>query len=215
MQPLEATTMHYPQNPDAARHLTELMDLSTAAVSGDVLTDSDGGFLRVMSCKTRVVQRDIPAGFEMYTLLTHFLPKLALHAVNLSSADVLLAPAVLYDEPAGRLVALIQVNAHELELVAYWLSAGIRSDIVKGLPGLLAVPFSIEAHEGRRHLIPEWFAAFYVDGNEDHCVPILALQSIIADERMGDWVSVAFERMGAFGLPCDTATQAIRHQKAK
>jgi UDP-2,3-diacylglucosamine pyrophosphatase LpxH len=53
------------------------------------------------------------------------------------------------------------------------------------------------------------FAVFYVDGNEDHCIPILALSSVLEDERFGDWVSVAFERMQTFCLPCNRARSAI------
>ncbi len=42
------------------------------------------------------------------------------------------------------------------------------------------------------HLLPEWFAAFYVRGEPCHCIPIPALRSVLADQRFGgDWVGVA------------------------
>lgn len=146
----------------------------------------------------------------MYTLLSYYLDQLPIYAVDLISADVLLTPAVLYDEPAGKLAALLPVQSGELDLLAYWVAGGIRSDTVRALPGILALPFSIETHNDVRHLIPEWFAAFYVRGSEDHCVPSLTMRSITLDERLGDWVSVALECMGVFGLPSAAASSAIR-----
>ena len=62
------------------------------------------------------------------------------------------------------------------------------------------------------HLLPEWFAAFYVRGEPGHCIPILALRSVLADQRFGgDWVAVALERMTAFALPQEQAASAVRN----
>lgn len=204
--------MTYPENKDAARHRTEIADLVQAAISGDVIEDSGGGFVAVMAKSNPNVQQDIPAAFEMYTLLSHYLDKLPVHAVPLSSADVLLAPAIFYDEPAGKVVALLPVQAGELDLIAYWVAGGIRSDTVRGMAGVLALPFSVETHDDVRHLIPEWFAAFYVGGSEDHMVPSLTMRSITLDERFGDWVAVALERMQVFGLPSAAANSAIQQK---
>jgi hypothetical protein len=204
--------MSYPQNNDADHQRAEIVQLIDAAIGGDVLTNSGGGFLAVMATSNSYVQQDIPAASEMYTLLAHYITSLPLYAVTLQGADVLLSPAVLYDEPAGKLVALLPIKEQELDLIAYWAAGGIRSDTVRAMKGLLALPFSIEVRDDVRHLIPEWFAAFYVNGSEEHCVPTLTLRSITQDERFGDWVAVALERMQVFGLPCDSASNAI-HQK--
>lgn len=202
--------MHTPENKEAARHRTEISDLVQAAISGDVIEACGGGFIAVMAKSNPHVQQDIPAAFEMYTLLAHYLDKLPVHALALSSTSVLLAPAIFYDEPAGKLVALLPVQAGELDLIAYWVAGGIRSSTVRGMAGVLALPFSVEGHDNVRHLIPEWFAAFYVDGSEDHMVPSLTMRSITLDERFGDWVTVALERMEIFGLPSAAAHRATK-----
>ncbi len=207
--------MPYPENPHAERQRAAIEAMIDAAIGGDVLTDENGGFVKVMARNKPHIQQDIPAAFEMYTLLSHFVRTLPLHAVTLEGADLLLAPAIVYDEPHGRLVALIPLAAGEMELVAYWVSGGLRSDLVKAMAGVLALPFSIEIQEETRHLIPEWFAAFYVGGSEEHCVPILTLPSITTDERIGDWVEVALLRMAMFGMPCAMASEAVKHADAK
>lgn len=185
-----------------------------AAIGGNVLTGEDGGFVKVMARNKPQIQQDIPAAFEMYTLLSHYIGTLPLQAVAFDSAEQSLAPAIRYDEAQGRLVALIPLAPGEMELVAYWVSGGLRSDMVKAMAGVLALPFSIETHDNVPHLVPEWFAAFYVGASEDHCVPILTLPSITSDERIGDWVEVALLRMPMFGLPCANAAEAVKHQEA-
>jgi hypothetical protein len=204
--------MAYPENQFAESHRTEIAALIESAIGGDVLNDSGGGFVGVMAKSNPNVMQDIPAAFEMYTLLSHYLGKLPIYSVTLSEADVLLAPSVLYDVAAKKVLVLIAVNARELDMIAYWAAGGIRSDTVRAMAGVLALPFSIETHDDTAHLIPEWFAAFYVGGNEDHCIPSLTLRSITLDERMGDWVAVALKRMPTFGLPCASASNATQHK---
>jgi hypothetical protein len=188
----------------------ELLSLIEAAIAGDLLNEDRCGFVTVMARSKPHIRQDIPAAFEMYTLLTHYLGTLPLHAVTLGCSEVPLAPGILFDVPSGRLLVLIPVDAHQMEDIAYWVASGVRSPAVKAMAGLLALPFSIEAREETRHLIPEWFAAFYVGGSADHCVPVLALRSIVLDPRFADWVAVALERMPVFGLPCARADQALR-----
>ena len=184
-----------------------------AAVGGDVLTDEGGGFVSIMGKSSPSIRQDIPAAFEAYTLLSHFLGKLPVRAVslNVNCPLVDLSPAILYDAEAGRLVALLPIGAGELTAVAYWLTDSVRSDQVKQMAGVLALPFSIENHADVEHLLPEWFAAFYVNGDPGHCIPILALRSVLADQRFGgDWVAVALERMISFSLPQKEAKSAVR-----
>jgi hypothetical protein len=204
----------YPENKDAAKQREDLLGLINTAIGSDVdvVADEGSGFLAIMGKSNPNIRQDVPAAFEMYTLLSHYLPKLPLHAVPLGGVDVLLTPSVLYDSAAGRVVALIPIEANQMELVAYWITDQLRSSTVKAMAGLLALPFSVEEHDGVRHMIPEWFGAFYVNGNEDHCVPILALRSVTYDQRFGDWVAVALERMQVFGLPCDAANKATQQK---
>jgi hypothetical protein len=191
-----------------------LRALIDGAIGGDVIADTDGGFVSIMAKKNPHIRQDIPAAFEMYTLLSHFLDSLPVHPQLEPSAN-LANPAIFFDQDGGRVLALIKIPAQQMELIAYWLSEGLRSETVKRMPGMLALPFSVEQHDGVAHLIPEWFGAFYVDGNPEHCIPILALRSITADDRFGDWVTVALQRMEHFGLPCTSATNAVRHETEK
>ena len=53
--------------------LGELEAFVAQAISGNVFAQSGGGFVSVMAKSTPAIQKDIPAAFEMYTLLEHFL----------------------------------------------------------------------------------------------------------------------------------------------
>lgn len=194
---------------------TEIRALIDAAIGGDVISDSNGGFVAVMAKGNPHVKQDIPAAFEMYTLLSYYMDSLPFSTTCLSEAEISLTPGVLFDEAAGTLVVLIPVDKGLLDAIAYWVAEGIRSNTVRAMPGILALPFSIETHDDVRHLIPEWFAAFYVDGDKGHCLPSLTFRSVTLDERFADWVAIAFERMRVFGLPCAAASEAIRHEMAR
>jgi hypothetical protein len=205
--------MIYSETTAADRHRSDIASLIQAAIGGDVIDNSDGGFVAVMAKGNPNVRQDIPAAFEMYTVLSHYLDKLPLYEVAFS-ADLLLTPAIFYDEQSSKLIALLPVQTGELDLIAYWVAGGIRSETVRKMGGVLALPFVIETHDEVRHLIPEWFAAFYVGANEDHCVPSLTMRSITLDERFGDWVAIAVERMATFGLPNAAASSATKHKMA-
>lgn len=206
----------YPENLNSDQHRAFLNDLIDTAlgIDVDVIEETGSGFISVMARKNPNVRKDVAAAIEMYTLLSHFLSKVPIYSASLEDADVLLSPSIIYDENAGRFLVMIAIGEQEFEYVAHWLSEGLRSNTIKSMPGILAIPFSVEKHDETCHLIPEWFAAFYVEGNEDHCIPILALRSITLDERFGDWVAIALERMKMFGMPRDSASAAIKQQKA-
>ena len=195
-------------------HRDEIARWVERAIGGDVIADGDGGFVAVMAKGNPQIRQDIPAAFEMYTLLSHYASSLPLHAVDLTDAEVHLVPAILYDQKAGKVLALIPIGAGELDLVAYWVAGGIPSDTVRRMSGLLALPFSLETHAEEQHLIPEWFAVFYVKGSADHCVPSLTMRSVTADDRFGDWVAVALHRMEIYGLPKDAAKDAVQQVNA-
>lgn len=187
--------------------------LIDTAISGDVLTDDGGGLIAVMAKSSLSIQKDIPAAFEMYTLLSHFLNRLPLLAAQLAEdrPDVALAPAILHDEGNGRIVALIPIASGEMGEIAYWLADSLPSDRIKQMAGVLAICFSIERHAAADRLLPEWFAAFYVDGDARHCIPILALRSIMSNENFsGDWVDIALNRMAVFSLPRADATEGVK-----
>jgi hypothetical protein len=180
----------------------ELLGLIDVAISVDSASVDGGGFLSVMSRSRPHIQQDIPAAFEMYTLLSHHLLTLPLHLLSLEDATVAITPAITFDSHSGRVVALIRIEPRQLELIAYWVTAGLQSDTVRGMAGVLALPFSIEMHNEVPWLIPEWFAAFYIDTDAagQRCIPILALPSVIQDERFVDWVVIAQQRMPMYGL---------------
>jgi hypothetical protein len=182
-----------------------LLGLIDIAISADSASADAGGFLSVMSRNKPHIRQDIPAAFEMYTLLSHHLLTLPLRLLPLEDACLALTPGIAFDAPSGRVVALLPVEARQLELVAYWLTDGLQSDTVRAMAGVLALPFSIEVHNEVQWLVPEWFAAFYIDMDSpgQRCVPILALRSVIQDERFSDWVVIARQRMRVFGLPCE------------
>lgn len=188
---------------------TELHQLVAAAIGGDAVAGTGFGFVGVMAAAAPAIRQDIAPAFEMYTLLSHYLDRLPIVHTELGSSAVPLAPAVHYDPGAGRLLALLPVGKGELSLVAHWLASGLRSDTVRDMPGLLALPFSVETRGGTRHLLPEWLAAYYVDGHAEHCVPLLALPSMTLDARLADWLAIAFERMPLFGMPCAAARAAM------
>jgi hypothetical protein len=176
------------------------------------------GFIQVMARKDRrAVQNDIPAAFEMYTLLQHYLERLPLTEMRLGEdlPEVELTQGILYDGEHKRLVVLIACEANTLPYVAHYVADRIPSGELKARPGTLALAFSIERHgePGNEHeyLIPEWHAAWYVSHDPGHCIPVLALQSVLHDEQFsGDWVDVALHRMGVFRLPRTKALEALR-----
>jgi len=179
----------------------ELRRLLDAAEAGEA-----GSMLRVMGkqANPRVAQ-DIPVASEMLGLLRHFGNSLPYQETDCDWLP--LQPGIYDHATAGRTVAIVPVKAGELDLIAYWLTQNIQSPELLALPGLLAIPFSIEEHDGQSWLIPEWFSLFYVDASADHCVPLLGLRSVLDDGRFSDWVPAALARADAFGLPTAAAVQ--------
>jgi len=189
-----------------------------AAISGDTLFGKGIRFVSVMGRNSLNIQQDIPAAFEAYTLLSHFLETLPVRSALLNPTHRItnLSPVILYDTVTGRVVGLLPIEAAQLTAVAHWLIDHMPSDQVKKMPGLLAIPFSIEQHAGMECLLPEWFAAFYVHSEPNHCIPILTLRSVLSDHRFGgDWVNVALERMALFALPQQQATNAVANHPFK
>lgn len=172
------------------------------------------GFLQVMGQKdSRAIQTDIPTACEMLTLLQHYLSRLSIEETPLGEdlPEVDLVPRILYDGEHKRVVMLIACEADTLPYVAHYVADRIPSSELKARAGTLALSFVIEPHGEAEHLIPEWHAAWYVGHDPGHCTPVLALKSVLQDERFsGDWVDVALHRMGVFRLPRAKALEALR-----
>ena len=172
----------------------------------------ENGFISIMAGKSTEVQQDIPAAFESYGLLSHFLLRLSVRHTALSDMEppVELAAAIHFDADKGRLLALVPIGIGELDAVAYWCTTSIMSTAVKQMQGLLALPFSLETHAETEVLIPDWCAAFYANSKSFHCIPILTLRSILSKEEIGqDWVNAALARLRTYALPMDAAMQSI------
>lgn len=195
---------------DFQNRIQKLID---AAISADVIGDVNGGFIGVMGKSSPGIRTDIPAAYEAYTLLSHYLAVLPDRSIELDAGlqVVPVEPAILHDAARSRLVALLPIKAGQLTEIAFWLTSNIPSEQVKKMAGVLALPFSIETHHGIEIMLPEWFAALYVNGSASHCIPILTLRSVMHDQRFGgDWVAVALERMATFGLPTENASKAVK-----
>lgn len=193
----------------------ELKQLVRQAIGGNVFAQEGGGFVGVMASSRAAVQKDIPAAFEMYTLLEHFLETLPIRYETLAyeAGPVDLKPGIVVDRTGSKILALLPIEAGHFTEVAFWLADALPSREVKAMAGLLVLMFTVHAPETICHLLPEWTAAFYVQGSADHCVPILALKSVLEDERFGgDWVSVAVHRLSEFSLPQAQAQQAVGAQ---
>lgn len=192
---------------------TRVQKLIDAAISADVIDDSNAGFIGVMGKSSPGIRTDIPAAYEAYTLLSHYLTRLPDCSLDLDEGlhVVPVKPAILHDAKRSRLVALLPIRAGELTEIAFWLTSNIPSEQVKRMAGVLALPFSIETHEGNEMMLPEWFAALYVNADASHCIPLLTLKSVMQDQRFGgDWVAVALERMKIFSLPTESASTAVK-----
>ncbi|MBH3383299.1 hypothetical protein I5S53_04810 [Pseudomonas juntendi] len=191
--------------------LDELEAFVAQAIGGDVLAEAGGGFVGVMARSAPSIQKDIPVAFELYTLLEHFLKSLPIRRepISFDAPTLEIEPGIVVDQKGHKVVALLPIQAGQLGDVAFWLAEALPSREVKSLPGILALAFSVETHQDVKHLLPEWMAAFYVEGEGRHCVPILALKSVLEDERFGgDWVAVALHRLADFALPQAQAQQA-------
>lgn len=191
----------------------KLQELVSNELECDVLSNTGTGFISVMSStKQKLVKADIPAAFEAYSLLSLAMDKYpALHGQLTNTTDTIsINRGTVYDESNKRVVTLIPIQEGELEYCAQWLTDNLHSTKAKQFAGTLALCFSIEDHANESHLIPEWFAGFYVESDENRLIPLLSLKSFIANlDKDVDWVGVALERMRFFGLPCAVAQAAM------
>lgn len=104
--------------------LYELEAFVAQAISGDIFAQAGGGFVSVMAKSSPAIQKDIPAAFEMYTLLEHYLKSLPVrHAAIGYGAKMLdLEPGIVVDDDGRKVIALLPIQANQLAQVA--LSTG-------------------------------------------------------------------------------------------
>ncbi len=189
--------------------------LTDAALCGDWKGSNVPSVLRAMG-QDSVKARDIPAAMEMVALLQHFGATLPVRLSTLGGdAPVELQAGVVWDQ-GGKLVLMVAVDAGALEHIAHWVADALPSQELRAMPGVLAMPFSVEAHgegEGAEAvLFPEWFTVYYPYGRADLAFPILALRSILHHEQFGgDWVNVAIGRMAHYSLPRELAEHFLAH----
>jgi len=187
--------------------------INNAIVVDDVIGDTGGGFISLMA-RNKQTLKDIPAAFEMYTLLQHQMRALPLHETKpYAPFDLAIGThGVLDTDTLGRVLFVMAVHDNFLNHFAHWITDALMSNKVKGMAGFLALPFSLQNMNGQWHLIPEWVAAFYPGGQRGHCVPLLTLQSMVHEEKIGsDWVQSGLHRLSHFGLPVDDALGATDH----
>ena len=82
----------------------ELEQLVRQAIGGNVFAQEGGGFVGVMASSRAAIQKDIPAAFEMYTLLEHFLETLPIRYETLAyeAGLVDLEPGIVVDRTGAR-----------------------------------------------------------------------------------------------------------------
>lgn len=192
-----------------------IASLTNAAMGGDWEAGDKASVLQVMGCDP-LKARDVPVAMEMVALLQHFADRLAVRDVpemgEVGSQDVELSPGIVWG--GSKLLALLDIPAGAFEEMAHWIADSLPSAKIRAMPGVLALPFTIEnkgeGEDAQAVLFPDWIAAFYPHARAEHAFPILTLRSVLANEAFGgDWVDAAVGRMGFYGLPRKLAEQFV------
>lgn len=192
---------------DHAEARAQIAMLTDAALCGDWAGGASASVLGVMGCSAPKA-RDVPVAMEMVSLLQHFSMSHSMHGFAPQGESLALAPGIAWC--GSRALLLIEVGAGAFEEIAYWISDRLPSAQIKAMPGILALPFTVESPAAGAMLFPDWFAVFYPHGRQEHAFPILALQSALAHEDIGaDWVAAALGRMGFYGLPGQPGAPAM------
>ena len=131
---------------------------------------------------------------------------------EIGSQDVELSPGIVWG--GSKLLALLDIPAGAFEEMAHWIADSLPSAKIRAMPGVLALPFTIEnqgdGDDAQAVLFPDWIAVFYPHARAEHAFPILTLRSVLASDAFGgDWVDAAVGRMGFYGLPRQLAEQFV------
>lgn len=186
------------------------------AISEDVLSVDKGeyGLVQLLHSKGPKFAADIPAVFEYFSLLEHVITTCKPLETGKDENPLKfsvngLSTGVYVTEAQKQLLLAIKVEAGMLSYVAHWITETIPSDKIKALPGTLVIPFALEDHNNESFLLPEWCAAFYVDSEDDKCIPVITLRSVLHTESIPpDWTLSALYRLHSYGLDVDKAIKA-------
>src|SRR6218665_963435 len=117
-----------------------------AARCGDWQGSDAASVLRVMG-RNPLQARDVPVAMEMVALLQHFATRLDVRDVPglgvEGQEDVELTPGIVWG--GSKLLVLLDVPAGAFDDIAYWVADSLPSAKIKAMPGVLALPFTIES----------------------------------------------------------------------
>lgn len=193
-----------------------ILEQCRTAISEDVLSANEGkyGLVQLLHSKGPKFAADIPAAFEYFSLLEHVITTCNPIEIVLTESSRKfsvngLSTGVYVTEAQKQLLLAIQVEAGMLSYVAHWITETIPSEKIKALPGTLVIPFALEDHGNASFLLPEWCAAFYVDGEDEKCIPVITLRSVLHTESIPpDWTLSALYRLHSYDLDVDKAIKA-------
>lgn len=169
-----------------------IASLTDAAMCGDWQGSDAASVLRVMG-RNPLKARDVPVAMEMIALLQHFSTRLDVRDVpglgEEGEEDVELAPGIVWG--GSKLLVLLDVPAGTFEDIAHWVADSLPSAKIKAMPGVLALPFTIEStgegDEAKAVLFPDWVAACSIRtgaksmrSRSSPCVPCCRTKRLVA-----------------------------------
>lgn len=197
----------------------ELLTLIKNSISQTLDNDGGGtpeGLLGLMARSGSMSLSDIPAVFECFSLLQHYLvngaPVLDEDGLPSSSTIDFGRSVVIARMESTMFTLHLKIEPGDLLYTAHWCTASIKSETVLGMGGVYVIPFYIQEDV----LFPDWCQAFFVDGKPAHCIPVIALRSIEALHPFedGDFVNTALYRLSSYGLPVENALAEIDKKRA-
>lgn len=189
-----------------------IASLTAAALCGDWESDTIS-VLQLMG-RNALQARDVPAAMEMISLLQHFAPRIpVLKLENEFKENTALRSGLFWGE-SSKLILLLDISAGGLDEVACWIADNLPSAKIKSMPGLLAIPFTVEkkGHDdsAQNVLFPDWVTVFYPYSRAENAFPILTLRSVLSHDAFSDgWVEAAIERLGFYGLPRNESSKVF------
>lgn len=173
------------------------------------------GIIGLLGSSCKLSQTDIPAVFESYSLLSHYLSSgIELCLMNSDSLDKLINDCksrVVITHENNKVILLVNIDEGELPYILHWCSDSIQSETVRNMEGVYVLPFYYEGTKNDAWLIPDWCHAFYLHGDHRRCVPLLAFRSIenAIEFPNGDYAATALHRLSSYALPVDTALEQL------
>lgn len=169
------------------------------------------GLIGMLGKKGQEHKKDIPAIFECLTLLEHYLStgtKFVRGSPSINKSFNEEQSFIICDDSNEKLVLLIHIEDGDLPYFASWSTNFIQSSRVLSMAGVYAIPFSLEIHEDRQFIFPEWCHAFFVNGDSDQCYPVFVLKSMETITG-SDFSLSALYRLQSYNLPVERAIDII------